>query len=207
MKAIWDLWARRYDTLWAQKVSLGPTRAKIIARLREIAKGRDSCRVLDMGCGTGQLYGDIIASELGGIVEYCGVDRSEGMIAVARAKHPDADWRVADVAGFDSGGRRYDAVVCAHSFPYYDDKQTQLYRLFDLVLPGGDLLLAQACQNNFYDFCVLSLVKLTTSKAQYLSRSQMTALAGSRLGAPDIERINPARLMPSLDLFHWKKKA
>ncbi len=206
MSGVWDFWASRYDSLWVQKVSLGPTREKLIVRLDGIMKGRERCSVLDMGCGTGQLLGCIRKAEFGSRVDYCGVDSSPEMIAVARSKYPDAEWRVADVASYEAGGRSFDAVICAHSFPYYPDKQEQLLRLYALVAPGGDLLLAQACQNSFYDTCVLGLVKLTTSKAKYLSRRQIGELAGGRLGEPAVERINPNPLMPSLDLFHWKKK-
>ena len=48
-------------------------------------------------------------------------------------------------------------------------------------------------------------VKAEKKKLTADYRKQMRALAGEHLGEPVIERINPSRFMPSLDLFHWKK--
>ena len=43
-KTIWDFWAPRYHRLWVQRVSLGPTRALIHARVEEAAVMQEEVR-------------------------------------------------------------------------------------------------------------------------------------------------------------------
>ncbi len=64
--------------------------------------------VLDAGCGTGRVAIELAHRGL----EVFGVDLDPAMIAVARAKAPELDWRLADLAEVDLG-RTVDAVVLA----------------------------------------------------------------------------------------------
>ena len=56
-KKIWDFWAPRYRRLWAQRYSLGPSRALVLERLAE--EGGQAMTLLDAGCGVGQLLAAI----------------------------------------------------------------------------------------------------------------------------------------------------
>ena len=56
---IWNEIANKYERLWVQKYSLAPTRKKIVELIREF-KSNDNFKLLDIGCGTGQLIGDLI---------------------------------------------------------------------------------------------------------------------------------------------------
>lgn len=195
---VWNFWAPHYERLWVQKVSLGPTRAALRAALGGLPAGR----LLDMGCGTGQL-----ARELPGW-DCTGVDLSPSMIAEARRRNPSARFECSDVMAFTAQPASFDAVVCAHAFPYLPDPSAAMARLSDWVRPGGRLLLAQACTENAYDRIALALVKLTTSRARYLSVDALAGLAEPRLGRPQsVVRINRHPLVPSLRLLVWRKPA
>ena len=50
---VWDFWAPRYEGLWAQRWSLGPSRRLIHRHLDAVLP--DAERILDLGCGVGQL--------------------------------------------------------------------------------------------------------------------------------------------------------
>ena len=63
-------------------------------------------RILEVGCGTGNLTGELI--RLG--YEVVGVDASEGMLEIARKKLPGVRFVRADVRDMDLG-EQYDAVV------------------------------------------------------------------------------------------------
>jgi SAM-dependent methyltransferase len=52
-------------------------------------------KVLDFGCGKGDLYGFLM--ERGISTEYCGCDINADLIAAARRNHPLADFRVFDI--------------------------------------------------------------------------------------------------------------
>ena len=49
--------------------------------------------VLDAGCGTGRVGAELARRG----IEVVGVDRDPGMLAAARAKAPDVDWRLGDL--------------------------------------------------------------------------------------------------------------
>ena len=89
---IWDFWAPRYDSLWVQRWSLGPTRAKILERLPRV----EGCRILDMGCGTGQHVAALLAEGF----DAHGSDTSAEMLARAEALLGSTErihaWRLGD---------------------------------------------------------------------------------------------------------------
>jgi len=60
----------------------------------EMAPSLAGKRVLDYGCGKGDLYAYIM--EHAGSVDYTGWDINPDLIALARAKHPGASFEVAD---------------------------------------------------------------------------------------------------------------
>ena len=70
--------------------------------------------VLDAGCGTGRIGRRL--SELG--FDVVGVDVDPSMVAVAAARAPTVEWRVADLATLDLG-RTFDVVVSGGNvFPF-----------------------------------------------------------------------------------------
>lgn len=60
------------------------------------------CSLVDLGCGTGRLYGYLGAAE----IEYVGIDRREAVIERGRRDFPDASFRRADLTdpGVQRGG-------------------------------------------------------------------------------------------------------
>jgi len=203
---IWDFWASHYDRLWVQTVSLIPTRAALRAQL----SGGPHGRLLDMGCGTGQLLGELPAfwGDQPTGCGYTGVDASSAMIAVARRKHPAAHFECADVMSYAAAAESFDTIVCAHAFPYMRAQPAALSRLAGWLRPGGRLLLAQACTESLSDRIVLALVKRTTSPARYLSVAELCAVARPLLGEPrEIAQINRLRGVPSIRLVVWEKHA
>ncbi|MFO7544907.1 MAG: methyltransferase domain-containing protein [Trueperaceae bacterium] len=64
------------------------------------ARGLPDGRLLDIGCGTGNATGPLHARGF----EVVGVDASEAMLAVARAKLPDVTFVRGDFEGFRAGG-------------------------------------------------------------------------------------------------------
>ena len=77
---IWNFWADKYDKLWVQKDSLKPTREYIIKTLSKY-KNMEELKVLDLGCGTGELIFEL-KKEFNNI-KITGIDFSEKMIEIS----------------------------------------------------------------------------------------------------------------------------
>ncbi len=96
-----------YDALYAWKDYAGET-----ARLRELIrqhKQTDGTTLLDVACGTGQ---HLHFLQNGFEVE--GLDLDEGLLAIAREKHPGIRFHHADMLRFDLG-KQFDVVMCLFS--------------------------------------------------------------------------------------------
>ena len=99
--------ARFYEALYRYKDYA--RECERLTALIERHRRSDGRRLLDVACGTG---GHI--AHLKGLYEVEGLDVEPGMIAVARERHPEILFHVADMATFDLE-RRFDAVVCLFS--------------------------------------------------------------------------------------------
>lgn len=64
--------------------------------------------VMDAGCGTGRVGQELARRG----IDVVGVDIDEEMLATARAKAPEVEWRLADLRDVDRG-RTFDAIVMA----------------------------------------------------------------------------------------------
>jgi SAM-dependent methyltransferase len=100
-------------------------------------------RILDLGCGTGSLA--LVLAEAGH--EVIGVDRSAGMLDVARAKAAAAGVRVGLARG-DAGDPPFgpssvDVVLCRHVLWSLDDRDAVLAGWIRLLRPGGRLVLVE----------------------------------------------------------------
>jgi SAM-dependent methyltransferase len=90
--------------------------------------------VLELGCGNGRDARSILDRT----PNYTGVDSSEKMIAIARAKLPQATFKLADVRDYQYGGP-YNIVFAFALFRHLDlDEVTKvLKRVADALKPGG----------------------------------------------------------------------
>ncbi|MCW5203852.1 class I SAM-dependent methyltransferase [Desulfobulbus sp. N2] len=208
---IWDYWAKYYDRLWLQRVSLQPTRALVCEKIIDIkgeAKTSDETsplEILDMGCGTGQLYGDLVKALGNEQFHYLGIDPSGAMLEQAVEKFPQAAFFQSAVQEVIPDQASFDVIVCSHSFPYFSDGEAALQKMACMLKPGGVLLLSQACTDNMYDAIVLKLTVLATSKAVYRSLQQMTVLGDTLFQELKTFRISKKFFVPSLWLFQWVK--
>ena len=210
-QGIWDFWAKYYDHLLLQKLSLQPTRALVCEKIRAIADGTEAAQgdsrlnILDMGCGTGQLYGDLVRTFGEKGFHYLGIDPSEAMLERAGEKYPEAAFVQSGVMEAQPEQAPFDVLVCSHSFPYYPDGEAALHIMAALLGPGGQLLLSQACTDSIYDAVIMKLTALTTSKAVYRSSQEMMQLGSTLFRELKTFRITDRFFVPSLRLFQWLK--
>jgi ubiquinone/menaquinone biosynthesis C-methylase UbiE len=98
-------------------------------------------RVLDVACGTGALT--VAAAdrvEAGGAV--LGLDANSEMLAVARRKRADIEWRDGRAESLPFADASFDAVVSQFGLMFFDDHAAALREMKRVLRPGGRLAVA-----------------------------------------------------------------
>lgn len=121
----------RFGAGWERAAEL----ADLVALLPEV-NGR---RVLDLGCGAGQLARHLATT---GAAEVVGVDISERMLALARADwaHPRVTYQRAAIEAAMFPAARFDLVVSSLAFHYVEDYRGLVRRIAGWLTPGGVLV-------------------------------------------------------------------
>ncbi|WP_236648113.1 methyltransferase domain-containing protein [Micromonospora sicca] len=114
-----------------------PAAAALRARSYDLLQLTASCAVVDVGCGTGRAVAELAARG----VRPIGVDRDERMIAVARARLPQADLRLGDAYQLplpDGSVNGYRADKVLHEL---DDPSRALAEARRVLAPGSRIVL------------------------------------------------------------------
>jgi len=147
-------WADTYDHHWLNRFLFEPAHAMLLKELRHMAPGR----VLDVGCGTGELVGRL--AHRGWEVD--GLDLCEPMLHRANHKLNGNAHRVRLTVGdsehlpFDA--RSFDVVTCANSFHHYPHQEQVVRELYRVLKPGGRLLLLDGWSDHFLGRIIYDIV-------------------------------------------------
>lgn len=109
-------------------------------------------KVLDIGCGNGRFFD--FFREKG--AKYTGVDNSEKLISIARAKFPGADFKIADALNLPFGGNVFDSVfslAVLHHIPSGEYRQKFFEEAMRALKPGGIMIVM------VWDLRPLSMIK------------------------------------------------
>lgn len=112
----------------------------IIATILDNAGVRPGVDVLDVACGTGVLFPDYLARNVGSLTA---VDISPEMVRIARGKYPEEQVNVCcgDVEELDFD-RQFDCIVIYNAFPHFPEPGRLIERLTRLLKTGGTLTVA-----------------------------------------------------------------
>src|SRR2546421_3677276 len=123
-----------YSTL--ERFGAGWERAMEHADLLALLPAIDGRRVLDLGCGAGQLAHYLATS---GAAEVVGVDVSERMLALARAgwAHPRVTYQRSAIEAVAFPPARFDLVVNSLVLHYLDDFTGLILRCAGRLAPRG----------------------------------------------------------------------
>jgi SAM-dependent methyltransferase len=148
-------------------------------------------RVLEVGCGLGDLLGAITTP---GSV---GIDISPRMVELAQSRHPGLEIRVADVERDSLPEGPFDVIILNDAVGLLDDIQATFERLKPLLSPGGRLLVT------YYNFVWEPLLKLAEKvglktqwpEQNWLSMSDVEGLL--RLSGYEVFRRGTDVLLPA----------
>lgn len=90
--------------------------------VEEITKrfdGKKKLRVLELGCGSGRLYGYLSKALPNISFDYTGIDISAKLVEIAKKEHPDANRKVANMTEFlqkVKNQETYDIIIAIASF-------------------------------------------------------------------------------------------
>jgi SAM-dependent methyltransferase len=150
-----------------ERERLGRKRARYeeIARAREVFAKRNryygkevqhlveslvmpSSRVLEVGCGLGDLISDLKGGKV------CGIDFSEEVIRLAKLRHPGLDVRVVDVEEDPLPKGPFDVVILSDVLGHLDDVQRAMERIRAILAPGARIIVT------YYNFVWEPLLRL-----------------------------------------------
>jgi SAM-dependent methyltransferase len=110
-------------------------------RVVEAARLEPGQKVLDVACGTGVLARRALERvRPGGAVT--GLDRNDGMLAVARRQTPGIAWHSGQAEALPFGDGAFDAVVSQFGLMFFEDQVKALREMWRVLRPGGRLAVA-----------------------------------------------------------------
>lgn len=131
-----DLWSRFYDVGWVQRTTYWPVHDAVVSEVR-----RGECRrLLDVGCGTGQLTARLRREFPG--AQTIGCDFSGGMLERARARDEAVDWVRSDGMRLCFPSGSFDTVLSTEAFHWFPDPDAALAEFHRILAPKGRLLVA-----------------------------------------------------------------
>ncbi|WP_170384227.1 class I SAM-dependent methyltransferase [Ruegeria atlantica] len=131
--AVYERQATEYDKLRSKALF----EARWLARFTASLKPGD--HVLDLGCGTGDPIARWFMAEGFAVT---GVDFAEAMLAIARDRWPDGDWRHADMRDFELD-QQFDGIIAWNSFYHLTagEQKDCIARMSHHLRSGGMLML------------------------------------------------------------------
>lgn len=141
--------AIEFDEAASRAVEAAYLTTDVVAQRCTIMKAlevRPGERVLDIGSGPGLLAYDLAAT-VGAEGRLCGVDLSDSMVAMARARcdgQPQARFEVADACTLPFEDGAFDVAVSTQVYEYVPDIPQALAELRRVLRPGGRLAILDA---------------------------------------------------------------
>lgn len=105
---------------------------------RQAGKGLHG-HVLDVACGTGDMAVELLRHGC----SVTGVDLSEEMMAIAKQKAPQAEYRLADVERLPFGDASFDAVTCAFGVRNFVHLEQGISEMLRVLKPGGRMVILE----------------------------------------------------------------
>ena len=96
-------------------------------------------KVLDVACGTGDMAVELLQRGC----KVTGVDLSEEMMAIAKQKAPQAEYKLADAERLSFEDASFDAVTCAFGVRNFVHLEQGIKEMLRVLKPGGRMVILE----------------------------------------------------------------
>jgi SAM-dependent methyltransferase len=148
---------------------------------------------LDVGCGTGVLAERLAAAGY----DMTGVDPSDGMLDVLRARAPQVRAQVASGTDLPFDDDAFDLVYCVavmHHIAAPGDVRETLREMVRVARPGGRILVWDHNPRNPYWKSLMARVPQDTGEERLIPEAEV--VAGLRAGGAEVELSAPLGFVP-----------
>lgn len=139
-----DSWAKNYD-VYVQKnlddeLNLFERYDFVLESVAELVLQNNPLNVIDIGCGTGNLYGKLNSNN----IEFTGIDQSIEMLLYARRKYPYMNLRLGNFLDEPFIENKVDIVTSTFAFHHLDymEKQKAINLMLRYLRSGGIIIIA-----------------------------------------------------------------
>jgi putative AdoMet-dependent methyltransferase len=138
-----DSWAKSYDISVQKNLNDGLNLFEkydfVLGSVAQIIFENNALKVIDIGCGTGNLY-----EKLNDNIEFTGVDQSVEMLLQARGKYPCMNLRLGNFLDEPFIENEFDIVTSTFAFHHLNslEKQKAINLLLRYLKPGGIIIIA-----------------------------------------------------------------
>lgn len=138
-----DSWAKNYDNSVRKDITkdlkLFEKYDYVLETLAETVQSRNAESLLDIGCGTGNLY-----VKLNDNINYTGMDQSIEMLLQAKRKYPNIKLRLGNFLDKPFIQNEFDAVVSSYAFHHLkkEEKERAVNLMLQYLKPKGVIIIA-----------------------------------------------------------------
>lgn len=123
---------------WDARCRPVPHKISAIVTLAQVKSGS---RILDIACGTGVLFPELLSRKP---QEIAGIDLSDKMIEIAGSKFKDACINLCVGDFLEYNGHNYDVAIIYSAYPHFTDKEGLIRQVYKCLKPGGRFMVAHS---------------------------------------------------------------